>query len=164
MQGQLSDLPRKSIEPMALAAGVAPRTLQSFFSHLFWDGPHLRDRVQWIVARDHAHPQAIGIVDESGNPKKGRHTAGVQRQWCGNTGKTGQLRGRGSPGLCGGRLPVSAGQRSVSSRRTWAEDPVRRREVGIPEEVVFRTKPEIALAQIASRVGQWDSGGGLDVR
>ena len=87
VQGQLSNLPRKSIEPMALAAHVRPRTLQNFVSQLLWDGPRLRDRVQWIVARDHAHPRAIGVVDESGNPKKGKHTAGVQRQWCGHTGK-----------------------------------------------------------------------------
>jgi len=39
------------------------------------------------VARDHADPQAIGIIDESGHPKKGRHTAAVQHQWCGRTGK-----------------------------------------------------------------------------
>ena len=88
VQGQLSNLLRKSVEPIALSAKVAPRTLQGFFSYLSWDEQHLRDRVQWIVARDHAHPQAIGVIDESGNPKKGKHTAGVQRQWCGNVGKT----------------------------------------------------------------------------
>ncbi len=88
VQGQLSNLPRKSIEPMALSAGLAPRTLQGFFSYLSWDEPHMRDRLQWIVARDHADPNAVGVIDESGNPKKGRHTACVQRQWCGNTGKT----------------------------------------------------------------------------
>ena len=81
VQGQLSNLPRKSIEPIALSALVAPRTLQGFFSYLSWDEQHLRDRQQWIVARDHAHPNAIGIIDESGNSKKGKHTAAVQRQW-----------------------------------------------------------------------------------
>ena len=85
--GQISNLPRKSIEPIALAAKVRPRTLQFFLSSAPWDGPRLRDRTQWLVARDHSHPQAIGIVDETGNPKKGCHTAAVQRQWCGNTGK-----------------------------------------------------------------------------
>ena len=47
----------------------------------------LRDRVQIIVARDHADPQAIGILDDSGHPKSGDKTACVQRQWCANTGK-----------------------------------------------------------------------------
>jgi SRSO17 transposase len=116
VQGPLSDLPRKSIEPRALAAGVTPRTVQNFVSQLRWDEPRLRDRTPWIVARDHAHPRAIGIVDESGNPKKGQHPAGVQRQGCGNTGK------RDNGG------------------------------VGVPEEVVFRTKPALALAQIGHAI------------
>ncbi len=152
VQGQLSDLPRKSIEPMALAAGVTPRTLQNFVAQLLWDGPRLRDRLQWIVAREHAHPQAIGIVDESGNPKKGRHTAGVQRQWCGNTGKRDNC-------VVGVHLGYVAGDfhclldSDLYLPQVWVEDPVRRREVGIPEEVVFRTKPEIALEQIRRALG-----------
>jgi len=83
VSGQLSDLPRKSIEPIALAAKIPPRTLQYFLASMQWDQWRLRDRTQWTVARDHSHPKAIGVVDETGNPKKGQHTAGVQRQWCG---------------------------------------------------------------------------------
>lgn len=152
VQGQLSNLQRKSIEPIALAAGVAPRTLQGFFSYLFWDELHLRDRVQWIVARDHADPQALGVIDESGNPKKGRHTAGVQRQWCGNTGKTDTC-------VVGVHLGYVAGDfqclldSDLFLPQKWADDPARRQEVGIPEEVVFRTKPQIALTQIAHTLG-----------
>jgi SRSO17 transposase len=152
VQGQLSDLPRKSIEPMALAAGVTPRTLQNFVAQLLWDGPRLRDRVQWMVARDHADPQALGIVDESGNPKKGQHTAGVQRQWCGNTGKRDNC-------VVGVHLGYVAGDfhclldSDLYLPQVWTDDPVRRREVGIPPEVVFRTKPEIALAQIGRAIG-----------
>jgi SRSO17 transposase len=152
VQGQLSDLPRKSIEPMALAAGVTPRTLQNFITQLLWDGPRLRDRLQWIVAEEHAHPHAIGIVDESGNPKKGRHTAGVQRQWCGNTGKRDNC-------VVGVHLGYVAGQfhclldSDLYLPQGWVEDAVRRQEVGIPQEVVFRTKPEIALGQIRRALG-----------
>jgi len=152
VQGQLSDLPRKSIEPMALAAGVTPRTLQNFVTQLLWDGPRLRDRLQWIVAEEHAHPQALGIVDESGNPKKGRHTAGVQRQWCGNTGKRDNC-------VVGVHLGYVAGEfhclldSDLYLPQTWVEDPVRRREAGIPDEVVFRTKPAIALEQIGRALG-----------
>ena len=85
--GQVSDLPRKSIEPIALAAGVVPRTLQCFLASAKRDERRVRDRTQWVVARDHANRQAIGAVDRRDNPKKDTHTAGVQRQWCGNTGK-----------------------------------------------------------------------------
>jgi SRSO17 transposase len=152
VQGQLSDLPRKSIEPMALAAGVMPRTLQNFVAQLRWDGPRLRDHVQWIVAREHAHPQAIGIVDESGNPKKGQHTAGVQRQWCGNTGKRDNC-------VVGVHLGYVAGDfhclldSTLYLPQTWTDDSVRRREVGIPDEVVFRTKPALALEQVHRALG-----------
>jgi len=145
--GQVSRLQRKSIEPMALQAGTPPRTLQYFLSSVPWDGPRMRDRQQWIVARDHADPRAVGIVDETGNPKKGRHTAGVRRQWCGNTGKVDNC-------VVAVHVAYAAGDfqclldSDLYLPREWAEDPVRRKEARIPEEVVFRTKPQIALDQI----------------
>lgn len=52
-----------------------------------WDEVRLRDRLQRMVASDHAHPQAVGVVEESGHPKNGTRTASIQRQWCGRTGK-----------------------------------------------------------------------------
>ena len=87
VRGQLSDLERKSLEPIALAAGVPPRTLQDFVSSGHWDHQRMRDQTQEIIANRHTHPQAIGVIDESGNPKKGDCTCGVHRQYCGNTGK-----------------------------------------------------------------------------
>jgi SRSO17 transposase len=83
----LSNLERKSIEPIALQAGMPPRTLQGFFSQGQWDEQRLRDRTQQIVARDHGDPRAIGVIDERGNPKRGEDTATVQPQYCGNSGK-----------------------------------------------------------------------------
>ena len=61
--GQLSDLPRKSIEPIALSAGIAPRTLQYFLSNVPWDHERLRDRTQWLVATEHNDPRSIGVID-----------------------------------------------------------------------------------------------------
>ena len=87
LRGQLSDLDRKSIEPMALAAGVAPRTLQEFVSSLSWDHERMRDRLQQIVAAEHAGPASVGLIDETSFVKKGTKTPGVQRQWCGHLGK-----------------------------------------------------------------------------
>jgi hypothetical protein len=58
VRGQLSDLPRKSAEPMALAAGVPPRTLQEFLSLLEWQERRLVDRLQWLVAAGQAAPPA----------------------------------------------------------------------------------------------------------
>jgi SRSO17 transposase len=85
--GQLSTLPRKSVEPIALQAGVPPRTLQQFLSSYRWDDRRMIDRLQGLVVRDHAHHHAIGVIDETSFVKKGDHTPGVQRQHCGTVGK-----------------------------------------------------------------------------
>ena len=63
VSGQLSDLERKSVEPIALKAGLAPRTLQEFLSQHKWDEDRMRDQVQGIVASEHATPRSIGIID-----------------------------------------------------------------------------------------------------
>jgi len=147
INGQLSNLERKTIEPIALAANVPPRTLQYFLSAAPWDGPRLRDRVQWIVARDHSHPRAIGIIDESGNPKKGDHTCGVQWQWCGNTGKTDNC-------VVTVHLAYAVDDfyclldSDLYLPREWADDPVRRKEAGVPQDAVYRKKTDIALEQV----------------
>lgn len=71
LTGQLSDLPQKSVGPIALEADVAPRTLQEFLSQHRWDHDRMRDRLQEIVRDEHAGPHAIGILDETSDVKKG---------------------------------------------------------------------------------------------
>jgi SRSO17 transposase len=88
IRGQLSNLPRKSIEPMADAAGVPPRTLQEFLGLARWDEAAARERLQRRVARRQAHPHSVGLIDETSFVKKGTKTACVQRQYCGAVGKT----------------------------------------------------------------------------
>lgn len=147
VRGQMSDLPRKSIEPIALAAKTPPRTLQQFFESVGWHELRLRNRSQQIVARDHAHPKAIGVIDESGYPKKGCHTAAVKRQWCGNTGKIDNC-------LVAVHLSYVADDfqclldSDLYLPQDWANDPARRREAHIPEDVVYRKKTAMALEQI----------------
>lgn len=87
VNGQLSDIHRKNVEAMALEFGTSPRTLQRFLESIKWDEEKLRDRCQQIVAREHAHTEAIGCIDESGTTKSGKETVGVGRQWNGNRGK-----------------------------------------------------------------------------
>lgn len=87
VKGQLSNLQRKTAEAIALQFKTAPRTLQRFLESIKWDEEKLRDRCQQIVVQEHAHPAAIGCVDESGTAKSGRHTVGVGRQYNGNRGK-----------------------------------------------------------------------------
>jgi len=147
IRGQLSDLPRKSVEPIALAAGIPPRTLQWFLHSALADDERMRDHTQQIVARDHADPNAIGMIDESGNPKKGQHTACVQRQWCGNSGKVDNCVVAVHLGYAAGGFECLLDS-DLFLPKDWANDPQRRAEVGVPAEVVFRTKPQIALAQV----------------
>jgi len=160
VSGQLSDLPRKSVEPMALAGEVPPRTLQRFLELVEWDEIRLRDRSQRVVARDHSDSNAIGIIDETGHPKKGTHTAGVKRQWCGNTGKVDNCVVSVHTGYAVGDFQCLLDS-DVYLPKEWACDPARRRAVHIPDDVTFRTKPQIALDQIGQclkngiRVAAW---------
>lgn len=87
VRGLLSDVQRKNVEAMALDQKVPPRTLQRFLSDIVWDHTLLRDRCQKLVATEHAHPEAIGTIDETGTTKSGNHTCGVKRQYNGNRGK-----------------------------------------------------------------------------
>jgi SRSO17 transposase len=87
VKGQMSDIQRKNCEAIALKFNQAARNLQRFLESIKWDEEQLRDRCQQLIVRDHAHPEAIGTVDESGIAKSGTSTAGVTRQYNGNRGK-----------------------------------------------------------------------------
>ena len=154
IKGQLSDLPRKSVEPMALAMDVAPRTLQEFLSISKWNHERLRDTMQRVVARDHTDVQAIGIIDESGHPKKGRKTACVGRQYCGNTGKIDNC--VMSVHLCyasfDARFRTMIDSDLYLPEKDWG-DPDRRREAGIAESVRYRPKHHIGLEQVRLALG-----------
>jgi len=147
VDGQMSELHRKSVEPMALRAGVPPRSLQAFLGLLEWDEDRLVDRLQQHVARDHAHPWAIGVVDETGCGKDGCHTACVQRQWCGSLGKVDNCVVSVHTGYAVGNFHCVLDS-DLFVPENWADDPARREEVGMPDEVAHRSKPQIALEQI----------------
>ena len=127
VQGQLSGVHRKTTEGIALEFGKAPRTLQRFLESIKWDEEKFHDRCQQIVAKDHAHPDAIGVVDESGVAKSGDDTVGVGRQWNGNRGKVdncvvGVHLSYAAPGfqcLLGSGLYLP---------KAWANDPARRKK------------------------------------
>jgi len=127
VKGQLSSLHRKNVEAIALMFGAAPRTLQRFLESIKWDEAKLRDRCQQIVARDHAHAEAIGYVDESGVTKSGSETVGAARQYNGNRGKIDNC-------AVGVHLSYSAPgfQVLLDSHmylpKDWANDPARRKK------------------------------------
>jgi SRSO17 transposase len=146
VEGQLSDLNRKSVEPIALKVGVPVRTLQEFLSQHCWDQDRMRDRVQEIVVRDHSGPGSIGIIDETSFAKKGDKTPGVQRQHCGAVGKQDNCIVTVHLGYaCGDFHCLLDGDLFLPE--SWSNDRARCREAGIPEDVVYRPKSEIALEE-----------------
>lgn len=144
--GQLSGLPRKSMEPIADAAGLGPRTLQQFLSLHEWDHHRVRDILQQRVANRHPHACSIGVIDESAHPKKGDKTPGVKRQWCGRLGKVDNC-------VVTVHLAYAAGDfhclvdSDLFLPEDWSDDRERCRRAGIGDEVVHRPKWRIALEQ-----------------
>src|SRR5882762_1773523 len=131
VQGLLSNLQRKNVEAIALEFDQAPRTLQRFVESIKWDEPRVRDDSQRLVAREHAHEEAIGCIDESGTAKSGGHTVGAARQWLGSRGKV-------DNGVVGVHLSYCAPgfqcllDSELYLTQEWADDPVRRKKTTFP--------------------------------
>jgi SRSO17 transposase len=143
VSGQLSDLDRKSVEPIADAAGVPPRTLQEFLSLLKWDEYAVIDQLQRRVIRRHSDPNSIGIIDEVTYPKKGDKTACVDRQWCGARGKVDNCVTSVQLGYVAGDFHTLLDGDLFLPKDTW-DDSARRHEAGIPDDLVYRPKWVIA--------------------
>ena len=131
VQGLLSDLGRKNVEAIALAFDKPPRTLQRLLESVKWDEGGVRDQCQQLVAREHAHAEAIGCIDESGTAKSGVETVGAGRQWLGSCGKV-------DNGVVGVHLSYCAPgfQCLLDSElflpKDWADDPERRKKTTCP--------------------------------
>ena len=145
LNGQLGPLARKSIEPIALDAGVAPRSLQEFLSIHRWDDDAVGRRLREILVRDHAAPNAIGVLDETSFVKKGVKTPGVQRQYCGHTGKVENCVVTVHLGYVTPDFHAMIDGDLYLPEESWAEDRQRCREARIPDDVVYRPKGRIAL-------------------
>lgn len=144
LRGQLGPLERKSVEPMALDAHVAPRTLQEFLSEHCWDEDGVTRKLHKVIQRDHGHEDAIAVVDETTFPKCGDKTVGVQRQYCGALGKVENCVATVHIGFVSGDFHALL-DGDIYLPRSWAEDRKRCDEVGVPEDVGYRPKWRIAL-------------------
>jgi SRSO17 transposase len=154
--GLMADLKRKSIEPIALAAGTAVRTLQEFLSSFEWDHARVDTLLAQQVMDRHGSEVAIGVFDACGHVKQGKMTPGVQRQWCGEVGKKENC-------VVGQHLlytnndarnPFTCMLASdLFLPESWANDRERCRRAGIPDEVVYRPKWRIAIEQAERCIG-----------
>lgn len=151
---------RKSVEPMAarLAPDNVRRTHQSLH-HLVADAPWSDEAMLETVRgsvlsrmRENG-PVVAWIVDDTGFVKKGTHSVGVARQYCGQVGKQENSRVAVSLSVATQQASLPIGWR-LYLPESWAKDSRRCRAAGVPPEILFQTKPEIALAQIRRAVAQ----------
>lgn len=156
VRGLLSELPRKTAEPIALKAGTAVRTLQEFLKDHAWDFSSVRDRLAAFAleqtAADPAGLGTVGVIDETSAVKQGDKTPGVQRQYLGCVGKV-------ENGIVTVHLALAKGRFKtlidfdLFLPQKWSDDRPRCREAGIPDDLVYRPKWLIALEQIGRAKG-----------
>lgn len=174
--GLLLPIERKSVEPLAAVTAPARvaakhQSLLHFVGQATWSDEALMGQVRARVLpiMDRHGPIRAWIVDDTGFPKKGRHSVGVARQYCGQLGKQDNCQVAVSLSVANdaASLPIAY---QLYLPQTWADDPERRHKAKVPPEVTFRTKPQIALDQIkaahdqgvASGVILADAGYGAD--
>lgn len=143
VEGLLTPGQRKSVEPMAERLGVDKQKLQQFVSDSPWEEAGL-----WEAMRREVVP-VLGpieswIIDETGWVKQGTKSVGVSHQYCGAVGKKANCQVSVHVALSTGEIAAPVAAR-LFLPQSWAGDPARRRRAGVPEEIVFASKPQIAL-------------------
>lgn len=152
-KGLMLPIARKSVEP--LAAHIEPfhvrarhQSLHHFVAKSAWSDSAILasacNQVEPLLVTDTGH---YWIIDDTGFPKKGKHSVGVARQYCGQLGKQDNCQVAVSLSLATelGSMPIAY---QLYLPKDWASDPERRAVAGVPEEIAFATKPEIALEQL----------------
>jgi hypothetical protein len=144
VRGLLSDLPRKNCWTIAEQAGDAtPDGMQHLLARAVWDADAVRDDVRALLVEHLGDQAAVLVIDETGDLKKGSHTVGVQRQYTGTAGKVdnAQVAVYLAYAADAGHGVID---RELYLPQGWLADPVRCRAAGIPDQVGFATKPELA--------------------
>jgi len=157
--GLLLEGERKSVEPMA--ARLAPdhvqgmhESLHHFVANARWSDDEMLKQVRNYVlpTMQKIGPVTAWLVDETGMVKKGSHSVGVARQYCGRVGKTENCQVAVSLSVATATASLPIAWRLYLPEEEWANNPGRREAAGVPKEVQFQTKPQIALAQIRQAV------------
>ncbi len=147
VEGLLSGLERKTAEPIARDHGVPRKPIQAFVGHGSWDDEAVMAEVRVHVGKVLGDPEGALVLDASAFPKKGTHSCGVDRQWCGRLGKvencqTGVFLAYAT---ARGQAPLD---RRLYLPKDWAADPARRKECHVPPEVVFEEHWRMGLKML----------------
>jgi SRSO17 transposase len=148
LRGLLAPVERKNGWQLAEAAGDrTPDGMRDFLSRMRWDADAVRDELRAYVVEHLGDPDPVLVPDETGFVKKGRKSAGVQRQYSGTAGRVencqiGVFLGYASRH---GRALID---RALYLPEGWAGDPSRRSEAGVPAEIAFATKPKLGAAML----------------
>jgi SRSO17 transposase len=160
--GLMMPCERKSVEPMAAVTAPARtaaqhQSLLHFVGQAAWSDEKVLAKVCELVlpAMERAGPIEAWIIDDTGFPKKGKHSVGVARQYCGQLGKQDNCQAAVSLSIANRHASLPVRYRLYLPQE-WADDAARRRKAHVPEEIVFETKPEIALEQL-----RWACAAGL---
>src|SRR3954467_2648292 len=152
--GLLMPAARKSVEPMAAMTAPARvaaqhQSLLHFVGQAPWSDTAVLTKVRDLVlpTLEGTGPIEAWIIDDTGFPKKGRHSVGVARQYCGQRGKQDNCQVAVTLSLANRTASLPIAYRLYLPQE-WADDPARRQKAGVPEEITFQTKPEIALDQL----------------
>lgn len=147
VEGLLSDLERKTCEPIARRKGVPRKPVQFFVGQGKWDDEAVMAELRRHVAEELGDVQGVLILDPSAFPKKGTASCGVQRQWCGRLGKIENCQ----VGVFLG-YATARGQALVDRRlflpEEWAQDAQRRALTQVPQAIAFQTKLQIGLEML----------------
>ncbi len=156
VRGLLMEGQRKSIEPIAARVGEPDaQGLQQFVNQSPWAWEPLQEALALQMV-DRLLPEAVLIIDETSFPKQGSHSVGVTRQYCGALGKAANCQVAVSVhlGTDSGCVPLTW---ELYLPAEWTDDAVRRKEVGIPDEIGYQTKNELALRAV-DRILGWGLG------
>ena len=152
-RGLMLPIARKSVEPLAacsdpLHVAAKHQSMHHFVAKSEWSDTAVMSCVRdWVVPTLGLDSGCYWIIDDTGFPKKGKHSVGVARQYCGQLGKQDNCQVAVSLSLASeqGSVPIAY---QLYLPKDWAADPERRKTAGVPADIAFATKPEIALAQM----------------
>src|SRR5512143_2879511 len=153
LAGLLSDLEHKNAEAIAYRHALDRQTLQAFVGASPWDHTPPIDELNRQVAADLGRPDAVLVFDPSAFPKKGSASVGVQRQWCGRLGKVENCQVGVFLGYVTDSEHVLVDLRLYLPKE-WAKDRKRRKRCGVPKEIRYCTRHELAWPGAAARLGQ----------